>query len=75
MDIATNASQLFMSTVLGYWAGKGHRPRWVAIAMVAHIVQIILNILPHILYGSGDEALQLTEEYNKGANVTLLSGL
>lgn len=30
ISVGNDISQLFISAVLSYYAGKGHRPRWIA---------------------------------------------
>lgn len=57
-------------------AGKGHRPRWLAIGSILVGVSCFIRILPHIIYGPGDEALQYTVEYGSNSNsTTLLSNM
>lgn len=46
-----------------YYAGKGHRPRWVSLGMYTIAMFCFLNALPHLLYGPGEQALSLTREY------------
>lgn len=54
---------MFASVVLTYYAGRGHRPRWMAFGMYTVVLYCLLTALPHFLYGSGEDALSLTKEY------------
>lgn len=56
-------SSLFISAGLSYYAGKGHRPRWVAFGILTIATFCFLNSLPHFLYGPGEAAVSLTTEY------------
>lgn len=63
ITVGNDISQLFVSVVLSYYAGKGHRPRWIALGVYTVVVFCIMNALPHFLYGPGLDALSLTAEY------------
>lgn len=63
ISVGNDISQLMVSAVLSYYAGKGHRPRWMAFGLVTIAIFCIMNIFPHFLYGPGEDALALTEEY------------
>ena len=56
-------SQIIFSVILGYYGGKGHRPRWIAIGVLFSAAACFLLAFPHLLYGAGEDALSLTEEY------------
>lgn len=62
ISIGNDVSQLLVSAVLSYYAGRGHRPRWMAIGLFTIVLFCLLNALPHFLYGPGHDALQLTVE-------------
>lgn len=49
--------------MLSYYAGKGHRPRWIAVGIYTVVLFCLMNALPHLLYGPGNDALSLTKEY------------
>lgn len=54
---------LFISAILAYYAGKSHRPRWIGFGLLTTVIFCCLTALPHFLYGPGDQALSLTQEY------------
>ncbi|CAG7725964.1 unnamed protein product [Allacma fusca] len=57
-------SQIIFSLVLGYYGGKGHRPRWIAVGVLFSAAACFLLASPHLFYGAGEDALSLTEEYS-----------
>lgn len=61
--MGNDISQLFVSVVLSYYAGKGHRPRWIALGVYTVVAFCLMNALPHFLYGPGLDALSLTVEH------------
>ncbi|ALC41404.1 Oatp58Da, partial [Drosophila busckii] len=65
-DISTTLSAGF----LGYYAGRGHRPRWIAFGQGIVALFCLMMILPHVLYGPGKDGLKLTREYVEMENVT-----
>ncbi|XP_046672746.1 solute carrier organic anion transporter family member 74D-like [Homalodisca vitripennis] len=56
-------SQLFLGLLLNYYGGKGHRPRWIAFGVYTVVAYCLMNALCHLLYGPGQDALFLTEEF------------
>lgn len=58
-DIMNVCASWFVS----YYGGKGHRPRIIGIGLLTVILQCILMLQGHFVYGPGDKALSLTEEY------------
>ncbi|CAL1679964.1 unnamed protein product [Lasius platythorax] len=75
ITVGNDISQLFVSVVLSYYAGRGHRPRWIAFGIYTVVLFCCLTMLPHFLYGPGEDALSLTKEYGaKGAlNSSMIS--
>lgn len=49
--------------LITYYAGRKHKPRWVAIGTLLVAAFCVGNLLPHLVYGYGSEALSLTKEY------------
>ncbi|XP_046422578.1 solute carrier organic anion transporter family member 74D isoform X1 [Neodiprion pinetum] len=63
ISVGNDISQLFVSVVLSYYAGRGHRPRWIALGIYTVVVFCCLTMLPHFMYGPGEDALALTKEH------------
>lgn len=63
ISVGNDISSLFLSAILSYYAGKGHRPRWIAFGLFTIVLFCWLNALPHLLYGPGEAALSLTTEH------------
>ncbi|XP_014230638.1 solute carrier organic anion transporter family member 2A1 isoform X1 [Trichogramma pretiosum] len=66
--IGNDISQIIVSIWISYYADKHHRPRWIAIGVYLVACFCFINVIPHLLYGPGENALLLTKEY--GANST-----
>lgn len=49
---------------MSYYAGKKHKPRWMAMGLYTVVAFCLLTALPHLLYGPGEDALTLTVEYS-----------
>ncbi|XP_063222181.1 solute carrier organic anion transporter family member 74D-like [Bacillus rossius redtenbacheri] len=56
-------SQIFLSLIMAYHGGRGNRPVWLAWGVVFSALSAYILALPHVLYGPGQDALSLTEEY------------
>ena len=52
--------------VLSYYASKGHRPRWIAAGIYSVALYCFITLLPHLLWGAGEDALSLTVERGLG---------
>lgn len=63
ISIGNDLTQLFGAVILSYYAGRGHRPRWLAFGIFTVAIFCFLNALPHFLFGPGEDALQLTYEF------------
>jgi hypothetical protein len=63
ITVGNDISQLFVSIVLSYYTGRGHRPRWIAMGIYTVVLYCLMTALPHLLYGPGEDALALTVEY------------
>ncbi|XP_058831551.1 solute carrier organic anion transporter family member 74D-like isoform X2 [Topomyia yanbarensis] len=64
ISVGNDISSLFLSALLSYYAGKGHRPRWIAFSLLTIVLFCWLNALPHLIYGPGEGALSLTTDYD-----------
>lgn len=65
ISVAGDICQIFMSIVLSYYAGKGHKPRWIAFGNLTTVLFCLLTALPHLLFGPGRDALSLTREFGR----------
>lgn len=45
--------QLLLAIPLTFVAGRGHRPRWLALGMLGAVLGCFLASVPHFLFGSG----------------------
>ncbi|KAJ8949649.1 hypothetical protein NQ318_010068 [Aromia moschata] len=70
ITVGNDLSQLLVSVILSYYAGRGHRPRWMALGMYTVVLFCLLTALPHFLYGAGTDALSLTLEYETNQNTS-----
>lgn len=57
-------SQILFSVFIAYFGGKGHRPRWISVGVLFSAISCFVLASPQAFYGSGDDALALTEEYS-----------
>lgn len=64
--VGADITNVFASWFISYYGGKGHRPRIIGIGLLSVIIQCILMIQGHLIYGPGEEALSFTEEYKNG---------
>ncbi|KAL5285654.1 hypothetical protein ACFFRR_007384 [Megaselia abdita] len=63
ISVGNDISQLILAAILSYYAGKGHRPRWIGFGLLTIVAFCLLTALPHFLYGPGEDSLKLTMEY------------
>ncbi|XP_017054222.1 solute carrier organic anion transporter family member 74D [Drosophila ficusphila] len=63
ISVGNDISQTLVSAVLAYYAGKGHRPRWIGFGLLTIVCFCVLTTTPHFLYGPGEDALALTSEF------------
>uniref|UniRef100_A0A1B6CBJ9 Solute carrier organic anion transporter family member n=1 Tax=Clastoptera arizonana TaxID=38151 RepID=A0A1B6CBJ9_9HEMI len=64
-DIGTFLSAM----VMAYIGSRGHKTRWVAFGTFISGVSSLISVLPHIIYGPGEDALAIAMPYN---NITSL---
>lgn len=57
-------SQILLSLILAYYGGQRDRPRWIARGIFFSALSCFILASPHFMFGAGDDAFQLTEEYN-----------
>ncbi|XP_017867013.1 PREDICTED: solute carrier organic anion transporter family member 4A1 [Drosophila arizonae] len=63
ISVGNDISQTLVSAVLAYYAGKGHRPRWIGFGLLTIVLFCLMTTSPHFLYGPGEDALALTKEF------------
>jgi sodium-independent organic anion transporter len=56
-------SQILLSLTLSYYGGQGNRPLWIAWGVAFSGLSCYILVLPHMVYGPGQNALALTKEY------------
>lgn len=57
-----------VSLVVPYYCSKGRFPRWMGFSTLVLGTSFMIYILPYLLYGAGEDALALTEEYGSTFN-------
>jgi hypothetical protein len=67
-DIGVLCSTLVMS----YLGSRGHKTRWVSCGTFLTSLACFMQLMPHLIFGPGQDALQLTSEYSAsfGTNVS-----
>lgn len=73
ISTGNDISSVFVSAILSYYGGKSHRPHWMAMGLVGLAIFCFMNVVPHWLYGAGEDALLLTVEHEaeyRGNNST-----
>ncbi|XP_044742065.1 solute carrier organic anion transporter family member 74D [Chrysoperla carnea] len=70
ISVGNDISSLFLSAVISYYGGYGHRPRWIAFGLFLIATFCLISALPQFIYGSGELALLLTQEYALADNYT-----
>uniref|UniRef100_A0A336MET7 Solute carrier organic anion transporter family member n=1 Tax=Culicoides sonorensis TaxID=179676 RepID=A0A336MET7_CULSO len=58
--VGHDISMMICSIGITYFAAKGHKPRWMALGVYLQVIYCFMMILPHMLYGAGDDAMSLT---------------
>ncbi|SPP90186.1 solute carrier organic anion transporter family member 74D-like [Drosophila guanche] len=71
ITVGNDISTVFSSAFLAYYAGRGHRPRWIGFGLVILAVFCLLMLCPQLIYGPGEDALKLTREYGESIDHTL----
>lgn len=49
--------------VLSYIGSRGHQPRWIASGTLLVGLSCFIRLVPHLLFGPGQDSLMLTKEY------------
>ncbi|PSN38991.1 hypothetical protein C0J52_25495 [Blattella germanica] len=56
---------LCSSLLMSYLGSRGHKTRWVACGILLVGLSCFMRLIPHFLFGPGQDALELTEEYGE----------
>lgn len=59
---------MIVSLIAPYYCSKGHFPRWMGFGLFCYAVSCLVYVSPYLLYGAGEDALLLTEEYGASFN-------
>ncbi|XP_017054172.1 solute carrier organic anion transporter family member 74D isoform X2 [Drosophila ficusphila] len=70
ISVGNDISTMLTAALLGYYAGNGHRPRWMGIGLLTIVAFCLLTSSLHFIYGAGEDALKLTREFGQ-VNETL----
>lgn len=57
-------SQVILAIFLGYYGNYGHRPRLLGVGVLFAAASCYLAALPHLLYGPGQDAINLVAAMN-----------
>ncbi|KDR21873.1 solute carrier organic anion transporter family member 4C1-like isoform X2 [Zootermopsis nevadensis] len=60
---AVDIAGLFSSFLISYLGNRGHKTRWVASGTLLVGLSCFMRLVPHLIFGPGQDALELTEEY------------
>ncbi|CAM1312894.1 Uncharacterised protein g6121 [Pycnogonum litorale] len=58
INLADNISPILLSVLIGYFASRGHRPRWCAASIILSGLSSIVYALPYFIFGDGGKYLQ-----------------
>lgn len=70
LSVGNEISQVVVLLFITYHLGNKHRPRWMAVGLSCVSLFCFIAVLPHLIYGSGKDTLQLTREYGNLLNIT-----
>jgi len=71
---AVDISGLFASLTFAYLGSRGHKTRWVAAGTLLVGLSCFMRLLPHLIYGPGQDAIALTVEYGGSYDKTIDNG-
>lgn len=77
ISTGNDISALILSAFISYYGGKKHRPRLIGFGLILIAMHCIINASPHLIYGGGQEAYDLTVEgeeisHSNNSNTTLI---
>lgn len=62
ISTGNDISSLILSAFISYYGGKKHRPRYIGLGLFLIAIHCVINASPHLIYGGGQEAEDLTVE-------------
>ncbi|KAH8275691.1 hypothetical protein KR026_012669 [Drosophila bipectinata] len=65
ISVGNDISTMLTAAIMGYYAGNGHRPRWMGVGLLTFVAFCLLSSSLHFIYGAGEDALKLTREYGQ----------
>jgi hypothetical protein len=76
---AFDFGSLCSSLVMSYLGSRGHKTRWVASGALLASLSCFMRVLLHLIFGPGQDALELTVEYGASygttfGNMSLMNG-
>ncbi|KAF4523689.1 hypothetical protein B566_EDAN006060 [Ephemera danica] len=60
---ASDIGLVSTTIIAAYLGGSGHKPRWVACSTLLVAFSCYMRLIPHWMYGPGEDALSLTTEF------------
>jgi hypothetical protein len=63
INSAWDVGSICSTLVVAYMGSAGHKPRWVAWGTCLVALSCYMRLIPHWLYGPGEDALAVTEEF------------
>jgi hypothetical protein len=76
---AWDTGVLSSTLVMSYLGSRGHKTRWVACGTLLIALACLVQLIPHLVFGPGQDALELTSEYGASfgrnvSNTSLMKG-
>lgn len=68
-------SQVLLAIFLSYYGTFGHRPRWLGVGVMFTAASCFSAALPHLMYGPGQDAIDLADATTFDANAFANSSL
>lgn len=72
ISTGNDISSLILSAFISYYGGKKHRPRFIGLGLFLIAIHCLINASPHLIYGGGQEAIDLTVQSDYANNSILL---
>lgn len=59
MLAGNDISQIMFAILVAYFGNYGNRPRWLGIGIISASLACFLSVVPHFVYGPGQDAIDL----------------